>query len=152
MATEKQITANRQNALKSRGPTSVLGKMVSSRNSTSHGFYATDVVLPDEDRDEFYRFARRLITDYNPIDPREAELMKAIIETHWQLRRINQVETELYQIYSFYEGNKCRVGTAFAHDAVSPTLFPSACDTTVFFGKNSKVRKKLLQALRRAPA
>ena len=37
MASEKQISANRANALKSRGPRSAGGKVRSSRNATRHG-------------------------------------------------------------------------------------------------------------------
>ena len=91
MATEKQIAANRKNALKSPGPTSVLGKMISSRNSTRHGFYAASVVLPDEDYDEFVRFARRLVTAYVPADVLEEEQVRTIIETRWQLRRATKL-------------------------------------------------------------
>jgi hypothetical protein len=40
MASEKQLAANRANALKSRGPRSVGGKMRASRNATSHGLAA----------------------------------------------------------------------------------------------------------------
>ena len=40
MASEKQISANRANALKSRGPRSDAGKARSSRNATRHGLAA----------------------------------------------------------------------------------------------------------------
>jgi hypothetical protein len=38
MATEKQIVANRRNAMRSTGPKSRLGKFRSSRNALKHGF------------------------------------------------------------------------------------------------------------------
>src|SRR5262245_20841056 len=66
MATERQMQANRQNALKSTGPKSSVGKMISACNSTRHGFYATAVLLPDDDHDEFIRLARRLVLAYAP--------------------------------------------------------------------------------------
>src|ERR1700722_19637495 len=37
MATDKQINANRRNALRSTGPTSPRGRAISSRNSRKHG-------------------------------------------------------------------------------------------------------------------
>jgi hypothetical protein len=123
MATEKQSAANRKNALKSLGPTSVLGKMISSRNSTRHGFYATSVVLPDEDHDVFVRFARRLVTVYAPADVLEEEQVRTIIETRWQLRRATKVDTELFQMYRSYEGEERGVGTAFAQDATQGNAF-----------------------------
>jgi hypothetical protein len=38
MATERQIAANRRNALHSKGPRSIGGKKRASRNSIRHGF------------------------------------------------------------------------------------------------------------------
>ncbi len=125
MATEKQLQANRQNALKSTGPKSSIGKMIASRNSTKHGFYSTSVLLPSEDPEEFLSFARRLVSAYYPCGVREEELVKTIIETKWQLRRANFVDSELFQIYGFYKGENRGVGTAFAQDATQATPFPS---------------------------
>jgi hypothetical protein len=70
MATPNQIRANRENARKSTGPKSALGKRIASRNATRHGFYATSVLLPEEDADEFVRLGRRLALAYNPCGPR----------------------------------------------------------------------------------
>src|SRR5579872_5534648 len=123
MATEKQLQANRQNTLKSTGPKTALGKMISSRNATRHGFYSTSVLLPEEDRDEFMRLGRRLVSAFNPCGVREEELVKTIIETRWQLRRANVVDTELFQIFGYYKGQNRGVGTAFAQDAVQGNAF-----------------------------
>lgn len=123
MATNKQIEANRKNSLKSTGPKSVVGKMIASRNSTRHGFYATSVLLPDEDEEEFFRLARRLVTAHAPFGVLEEEQVRTIIETRWQLRRATKVDTELFQIYRFYEGEERGVGTAFAQDATQGNAF-----------------------------
>ena len=123
MTTEKQLQANRQNALKSTGPKSSTGKMIASRNSTKHGFYSTSVLLPSEDPEEFLSFARRLALAYSPCGVREEQLVKTIIETHWQLRRANLIDSELFQIYGFYKGENRGVGTAFAQDATQGNAF-----------------------------
>ena len=123
MATVAQINANRLNSLKSTGPRSVVGKMISSRNSTRHGFYSTSVLLPDEDKEEFLRFARRLVPAYSPCGVLEEELVRSIIETRWQLRRANLVDSELFQIYAIYRGQHRGVGTAFAQDATQGNAF-----------------------------
>src|SRR5216683_5297985 len=99
MTSMKQVLANRQNALKSTGPKYSVGKMIASRNSTRHGFYATSVLLADEDREEFLRLARRLVSAYSPCGVLEEELVRTLIETRWQLRRANLVDSELFQIY-----------------------------------------------------
>lgn len=111
MATPNQIRANRENARKSTGPKSALGKRISSRNATRHGFYA------------IIRFGRRLVLAYCPYGVLEEEQVRTIIETRWQLRRANLVDTELYQMYSVYEGEPRGVGTAFAQDATQGNAF-----------------------------
>ena len=123
MVTAEQLKANRLNALKSTGPKSAVGKMIASRNSTRHGFYSTSVLLPHEDRDEFLRLARRLASAFCPCGVLEEELVRTIIETRWQLRRANLVDSELFQIYSFYQGENRGVGTAFAQDATQGNAF-----------------------------
>jgi hypothetical protein len=117
MATKKQIDANRKNALKSTGPQTELGKKISCRNSTRHGFYATSVLLPDDDPNEFMGLARRLASAYAPRGILEEEQVRTIIESRWQLRRANLVDTVLFLMYRFYDGEERGVGTAFAQDA-----------------------------------
>ena len=97
--------------------------MIASRNSTRHGFYATSILLPEEDREEFLCLARRLVSAYNPSGVREEELVRTIIETRWQLRRANLVDSQLFQIYGFYKGQNRGVGTAFAQDATQGNAF-----------------------------
>jgi hypothetical protein len=41
MTTQKQLEANRKNALRSTGPKTDLGKSISRLNATEHGLYAT---------------------------------------------------------------------------------------------------------------
>ena len=49
-ATEKQVEANRKNALKSTGPRSPEGKARSRANALKHGLTGSGIVLPEEDR------------------------------------------------------------------------------------------------------
>jgi len=123
MTSLKQFKANRQNALKSTGPKTAVGKWIASRNATRHGFYCTSVLLPDEDQEEFLRLARRLALAYSPCGVLEEEQVRTIIETRWQMRRANLVDSELFQIYGFYQGENRGVGTAFAQDATQGNAF-----------------------------
>ncbi len=152
MATEKQIAANRQNALKSPGPTSVLGKMISSRNSTSHGFYASNVLLPEEDRQEFLRFARGLVFAHAPRDTLEAKEVKTVIETQWQLQRANLVDSELFQIFGNYEGQYRGVGTAFANDAGQANAFSKSVRYHGFLIRKLQIAEGKLAVLKSRPA
>jgi hypothetical protein len=123
MTSQRQVIANRRNAAKSTGPKTVVGKAISARNSTTHGFYSTTVLLPAEDREEYLRFARRLAHAYSPCGVLEEEAVRTIIEVRWQMRRANVVDTEMFQIFGFYEGEDRGVGTAFAHDAAQANAF-----------------------------
>src|SRR3974390_862901 len=123
MATLKQIEANRRNARLATGPTSTPGKLVSSRNSTKHGFYSTSPLLPDEDRQEYLRLARRLVSAYSPCGVLEEEAVRTIIETRWQLRRVPLVDSQLFEMYGHYKGQYRGVGTAFAQDATQGNAF-----------------------------
>jgi hypothetical protein len=148
MANEKQINANRKNALKSTGPRSAVGKLISSRNSIRHGFYASNVLLPDEDRQEFVRMCRRLVLIYAPSSVLEEEQVRMIAETRWQLRRANLVDTELFQIYRYYEGEQRSVGTAFAQDASQGNAFSKLVRYQNFLLRKLQSAEKELERLR----
>jgi hypothetical protein len=53
MPSQRQIEANRRNALRSTGPRTPGGKYIAARNRTLHGFSSPEPVLPDEDPAEF---------------------------------------------------------------------------------------------------
>src|SRR3954454_22995557 len=106
MATEKQIVANRQNAAKSTGPKSVGGKLISSRNAMRPGFYASAVLLAEEDRGEYIRLARGVVQFHLPQGILEEEQVLAIIHTLWQLRRANVVDTQLFEMYQVCDGQR----------------------------------------------
>lgn len=146
----KQLEANRRNAKRSTGPRTVTGKSIASKNATRHGFYATAVLLPDEDRDEFVRFARRLVEAYRPSGMLEEEHVRTIIETRWQLRRANLVDSELFQIYSFYGGEQRGVGTAFAQDATQGNAFTKLTGYQTFLLRKLTFAEKGLAELQLA--
>jgi hypothetical protein len=148
MATTKQIEANRRNARQSTGPKSAVGKLIASQNAMRHGFYSTSVVLPDEDRDEFLRLARRLVSAYSPCGVLEEELVRSIIETHWQLRRANLVDSELFEIYGLYKGQPRGVGTAFAQDATQGNAFSKLTRYQGFLLRKLHLAQKELWALK----
>jgi hypothetical protein len=148
MATLAQIQANRQNSQKSTGPKSAIGKMIASRNSTRHGFYSTTVLLPEEDREEFLRLARRLVSAYSPCGVLEEELVRSIIETRWQLRRANLVDSELFQIYAIYQGKNRGVGTAFAQDATQGNAFSKLTRYQSFLLRKLRLAERDLLALK----
>ena len=65
-ASEAQIAANRANAQRSKGPTTVEGKENSRRNALKHGLTGEGVVLPNEDAAEV---ERRLVAFQEELQP-----------------------------------------------------------------------------------
>ena len=88
MATQKQIEANRRNALKSTGPRTPEGKAVVSLNSVRHGLRARTVVLPSEDRSEFHRLCDELETEWQPSTHTEHFYVEQMAVSQWKLRRM----------------------------------------------------------------
>ena len=95
MATIKQINANRKNALLSRGPTSKLGKLNSSKNSLKHGLTAKQLVI-GENLKEFEKYRDRMIDALKPEGILEEQVVFKIIDIGFRLRRIGGIEAGIY--------------------------------------------------------
>jgi len=52
MTTEKQVEANKQNALVSTGPVTAEGKALVSQNAVKHGIFARDLIITSGDGKE----------------------------------------------------------------------------------------------------
>ena len=87
MTTEKQIRANRINALKG-GVKTPEGKAISSRNAVTHGFFSEAVILPGEDRRLMEQFREKLMAEVQPQSELETILAERIISSAWRLKRI----------------------------------------------------------------
>ena len=94
MATEKQLEANRRNALKSTGPKSPEGKAAVRFNALTSGVHAVSPLIPGEDPAEFKAFAEGLTNSSNPADEREQILVDQMIYFGWRLRRLMAAETQ----------------------------------------------------------
>jgi hypothetical protein len=97
MSTLRQIEANRRNAQKSTGPTSVTGKAASSMNALKSGIHAKSLVLPSEKLADL----EQLIDDYyqrhNPDSPEARLYLDEVIHCEWLLRRYRTAETQMWQ-------------------------------------------------------
>ena len=121
MASDKQVSANQRNAIKSTGPKTNSGKLKSSRNATRHGLTARTVVTAIEDADEFEQFTAAIRADYQPGSAIEHELVARLASLLWRLRRASLIETNLFQIQARLAKRRnldSRVGT----DPASPAL------------------------------
>ena len=74
MSTLRQIEANRRNAQKSTGPTSVTGKAASSMNALKTGIHAKSLVLPTENLSELEELVEDSTAASIPPPPKPAAL------------------------------------------------------------------------------
>jgi hypothetical protein len=93
MASIRQINANRNNARRSTGPKSAEGKARSASNALQHGLLSRDIVLPDEDAEEFTALAASYTAQLDPQGPLEEFCVRQMVAADWKLRRLLRLET-----------------------------------------------------------
>jgi hypothetical protein len=97
MSTQKQIDANRRNALKSTGPKSDEGKAHSRMNALRHGLTASQAVLPHENEDDYEKLREGMLESYAPADPAELAIIEELVNAYWRLLRLHRVETHYWE-------------------------------------------------------
>jgi hypothetical protein len=98
MASDKQVSANRQNAAKSTGPITQNGKLQSRRNALRHGLTAETVIAALEDWEDYQAFEAAVISDYDAESAVERELVLRLASVLWRLRRATGIETALFEL------------------------------------------------------
>ena len=98
MVTDKQLAANRRNALKSTGPRTPEGKARSSQNSTIHGLFSEYAVVIGESKRRFNAFSRELLESLDASGPLEDFLAHSIVCSLWRLARIFRIEREMIDV------------------------------------------------------
>ncbi len=93
MSSDKQILANQRNAQLSTGPRTSQGKEISRYNGLRHGFRTEIPLMPDEDAEDYRRFADALNSDLRPSGSLELEIADRIVSQAWRLRRVARIET-----------------------------------------------------------
>src|ERR1035437_8174608 len=136
MSTLRQIEANRRNAQKSTGPTSVTGKAVSSMNSLKTGLHAKSMVLPFENLAEFQQLIDEYYHSHHPTTPEARCFVDDLIRCEWTLRRLDNAET---QSWLYQNDDKFRTPQKY------PLGYSASCNPNTF----SKIQYRL-DATRRA--
>jgi hypothetical protein len=114
MATERQIKANRANALKSTGPVTPEGKRSSSRNSILRGLLSGTVVLKGESMRRFNDLAAALILQFEPRNSAETFLVQTMTAARWRLLRIWGIQTAAFQCEMARQDPSAGSGAALA--------------------------------------
>ena len=96
MSSQRQIEANRRNAQKSTGPTSVAGKAVSSMNALKSGIHAKSLVLPSEKLADLEQLIDEWYQRHNPTTPEARSLVDDLIYGEWLKRRLRAAETQIW--------------------------------------------------------
>jgi hypothetical protein len=97
MTTERQIKANRANALKSTGPITPEGKQISSKNAALRGVLSGTVVLKGESLRRYNELAAALILQFQPRNSAETSLVQTMTVARWRLLRIWGIQTAGFQ-------------------------------------------------------
>ncbi|MBA4132993.1 MAG: hypothetical protein C0519_16425 [Hyphomicrobium sp.] len=95
MASDRQIAANRRNALLSTGPRTEAGKANSRRNALDHGLRAEQLLLDGEDPVVFEMLRDELFEEFAPVTAYEVQLVDRLTSLVWRLRRVAEFETAI---------------------------------------------------------
>jgi hypothetical protein len=96
MSSQRQIEANRRNAQKSTGPTSVTGKAASSMNALKTGIHAKSLLLPSEKLADLEQLIDEYYQSHNPATPEARSLVDDLIYAEWLKRRLRAAETQIW--------------------------------------------------------
>ena len=96
MATERQIQANRENAKRSTGPKTEVGKAAVRLNALKHGLLSLQILLPGEDAAALAELHEGVVRALEPDGEWEHLMVDRIVQGMWRLRRIGNVEVGLF--------------------------------------------------------
>jgi hypothetical protein len=93
--TDKQLEANRRNALQSTGPTTPEGVEGCKMNAVRHGLRALQTVVPGENADDWEAHRDAIEADLDPHGAVEAALAEQVAVKLWRLGRVVRHEADL---------------------------------------------------------
>jgi len=152
MSTLRQIEANRRNAQKSTGPTSVTGKAASSMNALKTGIHAESLVLPTENLAELDQLTEDYYQHHHPANPDTRALVDELIYCEWMLRRLRVAESQAWQYQSddiYRDPQKYPLGQSATNHSTTFTKLQYRLDAT----RRARLKAlDTLQKLQAAPA
>ena len=119
-----KVEANRKNAKLSTGPVTESGKAIVAKNAVRHGILSQEVLLKGEDETSLGDFAERMRAELQPVGEVEALLVDRMIASAWRLRRLVNVEVEIFHREMDSMFGECGdVGLAFIRDGNGTDAF-----------------------------
>jgi len=104
MISDKQLAANRANALLSTGAVTEEGRKRSSMNALRHGITGQVTTMTDEDRAAHDKLSEALIKDLAPQGAMEIQLAQRIATDSWRLNRLSAIEDNLFALGQLQHG------------------------------------------------
>ena len=125
---ERQLTANRENAKSSTGPKSKNGQAVACQNATQHGLFSSRLLLEGEDPAEFQELLADLQATLRAVGAVELGLVERIAVTMWRQRRLVCAETAALhlsrQLKKIASGVSSELGLCFSAELKEDDLTP----------------------------
>jgi hypothetical protein len=106
MISEKQLDANRNNALLSSGPRTEAGRNRSRMNALRHGLTGQVTTMTDEDRAAHDQFSEALMKDLAPEGAMETQLAQRVATDSWRLNRISAIEDNIFALGQLQNGGQ----------------------------------------------
>ena len=106
MISEKQLEANRANALLSTGAKTEEGRKRSRMNALRHGLTGQVTTMTDEDRAAHDKFSKALIASLAPEGAMEIQLAQRVATDSWRLNRASAIEDNLFALGLHENGGK----------------------------------------------
>jgi len=100
-------------------PTTVTGKAIASRNATTHGLFARDVVLPSlgEDPEGYRQLEAEWMAQLPPRTLLERHYVEKIAAASWRLRRLHRWQAQLFEDNTLSECERLdRLDRAMRHE------------------------------------
>jgi hypothetical protein len=120
MLSEKQLEANRENAKKSTGPTTVKGKARSRLNALRHGLTGQTVVMPEEDMEVYNKFTNEIAGSFDTTNPVERQLAFCYASYLWRINRAAAIEQNMFTLGNMEEvAENLQLEHAQVHNAIS---------------------------------
>ena len=122
MPTQRQIEANRLNALKSTGPRTPEGKARSSMNALKSGLDAESQFVYGEAPEDFAALQQQYLDEFQPATPQERLYVDTLIRNEWLLRRLFRAESQLWEFHLTSKGIDGGYALGEVLDKASPTF------------------------------
>lgn len=129
MATEAQISANRENAKKSTGPRTPEGKAACSRNALVHGMTSGKFLPPGSDPQEYFELQAQFRARFQPFDEVEDTLVERLVAAEFKMRSVRYVDAGIFHYY--LKTNP--MPPQFTEDSrINPLAWAFQCDSARF--------------------